>query len=206
MIMRARQQSISVLALVVLSGPMFLSLGQSQISHSLFRSSEPLPHFSFMILTPDTLELRAGKVRPVYEERSKSTGLAMLLSAVAPGAGQFYAERYWTIPIIWGFGYYFGSVYLQEDKLYQDYRSQFSSSVDADTLHRGDGNLLSLRNFYRDERDRFAIYFALTYLLNIVDAYVGASLYGFEVSENLGGSSKIQLRIPLARPASPSRR
>jgi len=156
---------------------------------------------------PDTLELRAGNIKPVQLEDSKSPGLAVLLSAVLPGAGQVYAEHYWTIPIFWGFGYYFGKTYSDENKLYHQYQKSFTASLAADSVnHTGDPNLLSYRDFYRDERDRFAIYFVLTYIVDIVDAYVGASLYSFDVSDNLGGSSKLTLRIPMETIIHPSRR
>lgn len=132
----------------------------------------------------------------VVEERS--TGLAMLMSAVLPGAGQVYTERYLSIPIIWGFGTYFGVEYARMNKLRQDYASQYDASVRADTLNGiGIVRLKEIRDFYRDERDSFAIYLALTYLLNIVDAYVGAALYGFDVSPDLTGGAKIKYSVPM---------
>jgi hypothetical protein len=120
----------------------------------------------------------------------------MLLSAVAPGAGQVYAERYITIPVIWGFGLYFGKTMADQNAKYQDYASQFAASVVADTVHRtGDADLRRIRDFYRDQRDQFAVYLGLTYLLNIVDAYVGAALYGFDVSPDLSGGARIRFRM-----------
>jgi len=122
----------------------------------------------------------------------------MLLSAVLPGAGQVYAHRYYTIPVIWGFGAYFASQWVKADNRYRDFRDRFDLSVQLDTLkHAGSDQLLYIRNFYHDQRDQFAIYVFLTYLLNIVDAYVGATLYGFDVSDDLDGSTQIRFRIPL---------
>ncbi len=40
-------------------------------------------------------------------QRTKSPGLAMLLSAALPGAGQFYNESYWKVPVVAGLGIYF---------------------------------------------------------------------------------------------------
>ena len=45
--------------------------------------------------------------------------------------------------------------------------------------------MLKLRDFYKDQRDSFTWYFFILYVLNIVDAYVDASLYGFDVSPTL---------------------
>ncbi len=125
----------------------------------------------------------------------------MLFSAALPGAGQVYTERYITIPVIWGFGYYFGNEVVKQNDRYRDYRAQYEASVAADTVN-GIGNLQlkSIRDFYRDQRDEFAVYLGLTYLLNIVDAYVGAALYGFDVSPNLGGGASIRFTMPVARP------
>ena len=44
----------------------------------------------------------------------KSPTTAVLLSAVLPGAGQFYNESYWKIPIIGGLVGYFGYEYFQQ--------------------------------------------------------------------------------------------
>ena len=62
---------------------------------------------------------------------------------------------------------------------------------------QGDAQLLYERDFYHDERDRFAFYLAITYLLNIVDAYVGASLYNFDVGDNLGGGTSVKISVPI---------
>ena len=79
-----------------------------------------------------------------------------------------------------------------------DFRGKFSESVRLDTsAHLGNQTLLSARDFYHDQRDEFILYLGLTYILNIVDAYVGATLYDFDVSDELGGSAKIQIHVPL---------
>ena len=141
-----------------------------------------------------TLEGTSVDVSTIPQE--KSTGLAMLLSAVVPGAGQVYTERYISVPIIWGFGTYFGKTVLDNDESYKDFRGQFAASVAADTVAGvGDAHLKSVRDFYRDQRDRFAVYLGLTYLLNIVDAYVGAALYGFDVSPDLSGGAQVRYRV-----------
>ncbi len=122
----------------------------------------------------------------------------MGLSAIVPGAGQVYAHRYWTIPIIYGFGALFVYNWNEADKLYQQYRRDYQQSVeDGDYGGLGDPNLKSTRDFYRNERDRFGVYLLLTYLLNIADAYVGASLYAFDVSEDLGPAQELRVRISL---------
>lgn len=153
---------------------------------------------NWVVASADTprIDLEGATVQLASVPEEKSTSLAMLLSAVIPGAGQVYAERYITIPIIWGFGVYFGKTMMDQNKLYQDYASQYAASVVADTVNRaGNADLRRIRDFYRDQRDQFAVYLGLTYLLNIVDAYVGAALYGFDVSPDLSGGARLRYRV-----------
>ena len=116
---------------------------------------------------------------------TKNPSLALALSMAAPGAGQIYDESYWKLPIVWGLGGYWVYEFIQNGKSYRDYRDQYIDSQ----IHfppDGDGRLLQLRNFYKDERDKFGWYLGVLYLANIIDAYVGAHLYDFDVTPNLG--------------------
>lgn len=114
---------------------------------------------------------------------TKSPGLAMVLSAILPGAGQAYNESYWKIPVFLGLGGYFVAEIVYNNKVYKDYQSQYEESLAEDP--NGDPQLLALREFYKDERDRFGWYFLILYALNILDAYVDASLYDFDVGGDL---------------------
>jgi len=130
--------------------------------------------------------------------RGKSITTAILLSAVLPGAGQVYTGRYWKVPIILGFSAYFAREWILQNNRYESARSNYAQSVQrGDNQGQGDPQLLYERDFYRDDRDKFAFYFALTYVLNIIDAYVGASLYSFEVNDNLGPNAMIKVSIPI---------
>lgn len=157
------------------------------------------------LVKPDTVKQSADSLTisgPAVQfeiPETKSGTKAMLLSAILPGAGQIYAHRYYTIPLIWGFGIYCASIWKEQDNLYHQYADKFSESVRLDTSsHKGNSNYLDLRDFYHDQRDEFAIYLALTYILNIVDAYVGATLYSFDVSSDLGTkTSTLHIKIPL---------
>lgn len=112
----------------------------------------------------------------------KSPTKAMLMSAVLPGLGQFYNKSYWKIPIIYGLAGYFVYEIKQNDKSYRYYRGLFSESL---KISGGDYRYKRLRDFYRDQRDLFGIYLFVLYLANIVDAYVDAHLYNFDVSDDL---------------------
>lgn len=157
----------------------------------------PLSRGDLLHNLPDSLGIDSAKaLSPVINSKSPTT--AVVLSAVLPGAGQIYAGRYWTVPIILGFGGYFAYEWNRMNNHYTATRAQYSASImDKSFDGKGDPQLLYERDFYHDERDRFAFYLAITYLLNIVDAYVGASLYNFDVGDNLTGGASLKLSIPL---------
>jgi hypothetical protein len=120
---------------------------------------------------------------PTNPPRTKSPGTAVLLSAILPGAGQFYNESYIKVPIVLGFGVYFVSSWLDYNRRYKEYRDRYTASLTQ--MQGGDQRLLTVREFYKDQRDTFAWYFLVLYLVNLADAYVDASLYGFDVGGNL---------------------
>ena len=113
----------------------------------------------------------------------KSPTKAVLFSAVLPGAGQFYNESYWKIPIIGGLVGYFGYEYFRNNNLYKDYRDEYAASQ-TELNPNGDFNLKTLREFYRDQRDNFVWYFLIVYVVNMVDAYIDAHLFEFDVSDD----------------------
>jgi hypothetical protein len=142
--------------------------------------------------------IRTDSANGVPLRPSKSPGTAVLLSAVLPGAGQVYTGHYWKVPVVLGLSGYFVYEVVKLNDSYTAARSKYAQSLaNGENSGQGDPQLQYERDFYRDERDRFGFYFLLTYLLNIVDAYVDASLFDFDVGDNLGGGTSIQIRVPL---------
>lgn len=121
-----------------------------------------------------------------------SPWLAVGFSAIVPGAGQIYNQSYWKAPLLWGVAGYYIYLYSYNDDKY----SQFSEKYRA-SLSKTD---LDAREFYRDQRDLFAIYLGITYMLNLVDAYVDGHLFSFNVEEDFfkqGSQLRLKLQIPL---------
>jgi hypothetical protein len=118
----------------------------------------------------------------------KSPWGAVLRSAVIPGWGQIYNESYWKVPVIWGITGWLTYNWIYSNKAYKRNRDIY--------LQTGDTRYITVRDFYRDQRDQFAIYIVLTYFLNLVDAYVDAHLFDFSINENyLTGQKMYNLRI-----------
>ncbi len=149
----------------------FSLYNKNYIAHEIASSSVP-PAFG-----TGTQDSQLTKFR-----MKKSPLLAVLLSAVLPGAGQFYNRSYWKIPIIGGLIGYFGYEYVINNNKFKDYRDQYDATITPSNQF-GDENLKTLREFYRNQRDDFVWYFIIVYVVNLVDAYVDAHLFDFDVKE-----------------------
>jgi TM2 domain-containing membrane protein YozV len=126
---------------------------------------------------------------------TKSPVLALVMSALVPGLGQFYVQSYWKAPLFvvgagvaWGFVIAQGTSFGQVSRLYD--------ALDATGQASALGNLyLRQREFYRDTRDVSILFVAGVSLLAAIDAYTGAHLFDFDVTDEL----KASLYLDLAR-------
>ena len=153
-----KNQAIKILSLLVL------------LSLPLFAQTEPV----------DTNSVQSNDSLFVM---TKSPWGAVLRSAIIPGWGQFYNESYWKIPIVLGLLGYYTYGYMHQNNLYIEYRDKYTESLKINP-NSGNSTYKRAREFYKDQRDLFAVYFGLTYFLNLVDAFVDAHLFDFDVSEN----------------------
>ena len=186
------------MALALLCGLLLcVSLAPSQ-TDSLARSRDTvraaIPRTEILTIGGDTL-------LPSVRE-TRSPWLAVGLSAALPGAGQIYAKSYWKVPVIWGLGGYWVYEWVKQNDRYKDFGERYRQSI-SPTTPLGSDQLLNLRNFYRDQRDSFAWYMGFLYFLNLVDAYVDAQLYDFDVTPELSLDGRISpafhatVRLPL---------
>jgi hypothetical protein len=136
------------------------------------------------------LEGDVEEVKVKGEEKLHSPKKAAILSAVLPGAGQIYNNKWWKVPIIYG-GFavagYFLHDNLQRIELYKD---SFVALTDGDptTMNNTGFNsqqLTQLIDQYKQWRDLSYIAIGAIYILNIIDANVDAHLFYFEVNEDI---------------------
>lgn len=121
-------------------------------------------------------------------QMKKSPWEATWRSMAIPGWGQYYTEQYWKVPLILGGVGFLLYKIIGNNNLYLNYDRQYSSG----NLQGNDLALaLNYREFYRDVRDEYGLYLLALYLVNIIDAYVDAHLFDFDVSDKLGAQLQL---------------
>ena len=131
---------------------------------------------------------------------------AALFSAILPGLGQVYNEKYWKIPVIYAGGLALGfAITYQNDRLsvFQQARLAIDRGAENENPLRGtrvDNSRIDRGiEVYNRDRDFMVIVMAGFYALNIVDAIVDAHLKEFEVNEDL--SFRIKPSLEQTAPA-----
>ena len=109
--------------------------------------------------------------------------MAVIFSMILPGMGQLYNESYWKVPLFLGasgvLAYQIILDHNQFTKLQNEWKILKDSNDPRQYIWQND------KEAYRDRRDKFAFYLLGVYILGAVDAYVGAHLYDFNVSDDL---------------------
>ena len=159
----------------------------------------------------DTVSLANGRtMQDVFrdkEEKLHSPHKATFYSAILPGLGQAYNEKYWKIPIIYGvigsmvYTIHFNSTnYTKYKNAYRDFlirdpgnKSYVDVMPPTLTVEQVEGQyadwfqraLENKKEYYRRYRDLSYIGMAAIYVLNMIDATVDAHFYDFDVSDDL---------------------
>lgn len=172
---------------------------------------EPLPDFT----------KQAQQIRQEMLWQPNST--KAILWGLLPGGGQIYNRKYWKLPIVWGA---FMACYYAvswNHRQYQEYHAAYRDIMSEDpskntawlvfapigakaenyaqysslkqTLKRGN-------DFYRRYRDLSIVVSVLVYGLSILDAYVDAELYTFDISPDL--SLRVVPEVGLPKLGAPS--
>ena len=175
-------------------------------------AQEPLPDFT----------KQAQQIRQEMLWQPNST--KAILWGLLPGGGQIYNRKYWKLPIVWGafMACYYAITW--NNRQYQEYHAAYRDLSSADPEHNTAWLVFapsgakasdyqqyqsSLRStlkrgndFYRRNRDLSVVTSILVYGLSILDAYVDAELYTFDISPDL--SLRIAPEVGLPKLGIPS--
>jgi len=145
---------------------------------------------------PDLASLKQNAERLSAEDSAKvvehSIKKATWRSVMLPGWGQLYNKKYLKAPIIWaGMGTTIGfAIYNHQE--YLSYRDAYNIRIDDDPETTDQylniytaSQLITLENTFRRWRDLSIILTVGVYAYNILDAYVDAHLFYFDISDDL---------------------
>lgn len=134
---------------------------------------------------------------------------AVWMAAILPGAGQIYNRSYWKLPIVYGGLMGCGYAIAFTNRRYGDYKEAYRDILNDEVLstdpNRSYNRILpkgydiermggkakytttleNMQNDYRRYRDISILATIILYGLSIIDAYVDAQLFDFDISPNL---------------------
>lgn len=141
----------------------------------------------------DSLQVPLRTSPPGEFVMTKDPMTATLLSII-PGGGQIYTEQYIKAPIFFGVAAFFAGSALRYHLLYSE-QAEIFEGLPAGSSERP--RTRQRREIYRDARDLNVAYFIGVEILSMIDAYVGAHLFDFDVDDEpaapAAGMSKIYL-------------
>lgn len=147
------------------------------------------------------------KLNTTFSPDSKKS---ILFSALLPGLGQIYNRKYWKLPLVYGsfLGCMYaiswnGTQYMGYKKAYEDWndndpktqswrnylpynmRNEDPSTWGSSYQDAFNRSLQNRKNFYRRYRDLSYIVSVGVYALWILDAYVDAQLFNFDINPEI---------------------
>lgn len=147
---------------------------------------------------------------------------AVWLSALFPGLGQIYNRRYWKLPIVVGgyVGLFYATTWnsnmladyqrayldiMDSDPTTNSYMDFFSSAYKEEDIDKEwlTSVLKQRKDYYRQYRDLCIICMIGLYAICMIDAYVDAQLYHFDVSPDISMQWQPAV-IPTGRSALPA--
>ncbi len=160
-----------------------------------------------VVILDDSIRMpKNGQVTAFKPDPTKAT-----LYALIPGLGQIYNRKYWKLPLVYGgfMGFYYAISW--NNRNYQDYKQAYfdvvtentapdaswrdfvrtpgMSKEEQDSYMKGntsfENELKSKKDYFRRYRDLSIILSVGFYAITIIDAYVDAQLFDFDISPDL---------------------
>ncbi len=142
--------------------------------------------FTIILLTFCSISLRAEEsVMATDLQESKSPTVATIKSAILPGWGQYYVESYFKSALFFGAEATFIYLIIDNHSKYTSARDEYEAAKangeDSFLISR----LESTMNAHHNNRDQTAFYMLGIHVLSAIDAYVGAHLFEFDVTDEI---------------------
>ena len=128
-------------------------------------------------------------LRLVFEKMPKKAAWG---SAIVPGLGQVYNKRWWKVPLIYGGFVAFVKAYQDNNNQYHTFLSEVQyrlanngNPANPDYAAYSFEGLVKIKDNFRRNKELSIIGGVVVYAVNIIDAYVDAKFFRFDISENL---------------------
>jgi len=147
---------------------------------------------TFLYVEGDVQEIDTTAVTEPLKVKSPTK--ALMFALVLPGLGQAYNEKYYKIPIVWAALGAAGYAISYNTRMYKEYSINYINDKNTTTERY-------LKYGRRNMELSYIVAF-MVYGLQILDAYVDANLYSWDVNENLsmGISPSLQpMMVPDSR-------
>ncbi len=162
---------------------------------SIYSAMDP-EMYAIRQLSADSLladSLLADSIAMAAPPKVKSAAKALMYALVLPGLGQGYNGKYWKMPIVWGAMGVAGWAIIYNTNEYKGAIEDYAQLPD-DTNQR-------YLEWWRRNMELSYIGMIAVYALQVVDAYVDAQLYSWDVNDNLSLRVSPSLQ-PLLAPTS----
>lgn len=190
-----------------------LKVDLKQINDSLNFLLDPVPVDDIGLAVSDSLKndtISQMEVNFNYKPFKPNPTKAVIYSAIFPGLGQIYNRKYWKLPIV--YGGFLGLIYAisWNGRYYNDYTDAYNAIVSdnpfgqenldvwlpftgyTDSNNISVSQLSSLQNAFKNKKDSYRRYRDLSiigtvalYAVCMIDAYVDAQLFDFDISPDL---------------------
>ncbi len=144
-------------------------------------------------------EVVKDSARLAAEERPR---IAVKKSAILPGLGQIYNKRWWKVPLVYGGFVGIGLVFEFNQRYYQIFLKEaqyrdLNPGKTQNPLYAQYSNqgIIGFKDSKRRDRDLSILAGIGFYAIQMIDAYVDAKFFRFDVSDDL--SFKIEPVMPV---------
>lgn len=191
----------------ILCGFILMSLLTHSDAFSQNRGNSSAKRDSGM-LAPKKPEVLKDSARLAIEAMPRT---AARRSAMLPGLGQIYNKRWWKVPLVYGGFVGIGLVYefnqrnykifLKEAQYRQENPGKTQNPLYAPYTTEG---IINIKDSYRRDRDLSILGGLGFYAINIIDAYIDAKFFRFDLSDDLSVQLKpsVQQTVPVHASAS----
>jgi hypothetical protein len=124
-----------------------------------------------------SLMVQADSLVLAEPDFSHSPSKAIMFALVLPGLGQAYNKKYYKMPIVWAALGGAGYAISYNTKNYRQASQDYALTPDDENEH--------YLQFWRRNMELSYIALIFVYALQVVDAYVDAQLYSWDVNDNL---------------------